>query len=288
MTDTWHAPDDLLVRFVSEPDTVDAISAASIEQHLVSCERCRLAVAGATDPAELDGLWNEIADQIDQRRRPGPVERALSLLKLDPGLARLVAATPALRLQGLIATLLVSIGAAFLARSADSEGPFLALAPLITLGLVALTFAPGTDPGGEIDAATPLHGGALFARRAVVVLIVAGLTLGVASAFLPTGGWTALSWIAPALALSLLALALGTRTSPTVAAVGLGVGWLTLIEIAYLLDRRTTLAHSALFEPTGQLVALAFALAAFIVLYLHRDELDRGLLVADSDLGRFL
>jgi hypothetical protein len=286
-TDTWHASDDLLTRFATQPETVDPVTAASVEQHLVHCEQCRRRVA-IHDTAGLDILWDEIADRIDQRRRPGVVERALQAFRLDPGLARLVAATPALRVQGLIATVVVSIGAAMLARSADSEGPFLALAPLIVLGLVALSFAPGTDPGGEIDAATPLHGGGLFARRAVVVLVVAGVALSVATAFVPSAGWEALGWIAPGLALSLLALALGTRVSPTVAAVGLAVVWLALVQVVYLLDRHTSIAQSVLFEPPGQLVALAVGLAAVVVLYLRREDLDRGLLVAGSDLGRLL
>ena len=184
---TWHADPDLLVRYTAEPAAVDPITASSIEQHLLGCDACRARVADAEAGDELAALWDEIADRID-RRSPSITERMLLRLRMDPGLARLVSATPMLRIQAIVAVFVVSIGAGLLSRAAETDGVFLAMAPLILLASTALAFAPGADPAGEAGHATPLHGSGLFFRRAAIVLSTALTALAIASLTLPEGG----------------------------------------------------------------------------------------------------
>lgn len=286
---TWHAPPELLTRFATEPTSIEPVTASSVEQHLLGCETCRRAVAVATQSEgrhALDSMWAEIIDRVD-RRQPTLSERLLVRLRLDPGLARLVSATPAIRLQALMATLSVSVGAAVVSRQVAADGFFLAVAPLILLVAVALTFVPGADPAGEIEGSTPMHGFGLFWRRAAVVMAGALTSLGVATTLLPGSGWSALAWVAPALALALAALALSTRHPPLVVAVSLAVGWVLLVQLAVLQTHELQLADTALFAPASQLVFGAISLGLLGLLVRWRDDFDRNLTTA-SHTGRFL
>ena len=95
----------------------------------------------------------------------------LGRVGFDEAAARLVAATPALRAAWLAAVALV-VGVVVVAcQAADSDGLFLAIAPLLPLAGVAAVFAPGTEPAGEIGSATPLMGFGLVVRRAELVLV---------------------------------------------------------------------------------------------------------------------
>jgi hypothetical protein len=285
---TWHAPPELLIRFATEPRSVEPVTASSVEQHLLRCERCRRAIAEATPPedhAALDIAWAEIIDRVD-RRHPSLSERLLIRLHLDPGLARLVTATPTTRLQAVIATLSVSMGAAFISRQVGTDGIFLAIAPLVLLAAVALTFVPGTDPAGEIEGSTPMHGFGLFWRRAVVVMSAALGSLGLATTLLAGTGWSALAWVAPALALALAALALSARHSPSVVAGSLALGWVVLVQLTVLRTREIRLADTMLFAPSSQLLFGALALGCLGLLIRWRDDFDRRCTMA-SQIGRF-
>ena len=66
MNTTWHAPSDTLARFARRPESLDEVTASSIEQHLIGCPECRAAVAGAADPMLLRHSWDEVADVIDR------------------------------------------------------------------------------------------------------------------------------------------------------------------------------------------------------------------------------
>ncbi len=286
---TWHAPPELLNRYTTEPPSVGPVTASSVEQHLLGCEICRRAVADATPLEgrdELDSMWAEIIDRVD-RRQPTVSERLLVRLRLDPGLARLVSATPTIRLQALIATLSVSVGAAVVSRQVAAEGIFLAVAPLILLASVALTFVPGADPAGEIEGSTPMHGFGLFWRRAAVVMTGALASLGVATTLLPGSGWSALAWVTPALALALASLALSARHSSAVVAGSLAAGWVLLVQLTVLQPHELRFADTALFAPASQLVFGAISLGCIGLLVRWRDDFDRNLTIA-SHTGRFL
>ena len=145
-TTDWHVPDDLLRRFTDDPGAIDDVTASSIEAHLIQCADCRTRMAASAPAAFVAASWELVADRID-RPSGSMVERLLDRLGLDAGVARLLAATPALRAAGLAAVVGLAVGAAVLSRTSEAEGPFLVLAPLVPLLAVAASFAPASDPG---------------------------------------------------------------------------------------------------------------------------------------------
>lgn len=268
----WHAPRDVLARFAVEPAAVDAATAASVEAHLVACATCRSELARLADPELVAASWEGVADRID-RPRASLLERALELLGVGSGPARLVAATPGLRLSGVAAVIALTALAVVAARNADADGPFLAVAPLVPLAAVALTFAAARDPGGEAGVATAIHGAGLALRRAVAVLALAFSVLGLGALGLPTLGPTPLGWVLPALALASASLALGTwfRIEPVL--VGLAGAWLSGVGVLrYLEGIERPFADSALFAAGGQALALAVALAGIAALGARADR----------------
>ena len=271
-TSAWHAPSEVLTRFAHDPVGVDDATAASIETHLVACDRCRAELARHADPALVVTSWDAVADRID-RPRASLLERVLQFLGARSGPARLVAATPGLRLSGFFAVAGLTALAVAAARHADAAGPFLLVAPLVPLLGVALTFAAASDPGGEAGVATAVHGAGLVVRRAMAVLALAFTVLGIGAIALPELGSTPLGWILPASALALGGLALGTWVRLEVAVSGLVVAWIVgLGVVRYLAGAGRPLADTALFTPMGQGLALAVTVAAIVVLAARADR----------------
>lgn len=272
MITDWHAPADLLARFLEDPNALDDMTASSVEAHLVSCALCRDALTALAGPLVAATSWDAVVDRIDQPRA-SLVERLLRRLGVDGSIARILAATPALRVAGLVAVGTVALGAALLSRGADAAGPFLVLAPLGPLAAVAMAFAPVADPAGEAGIATPLHGFGLVVRRAAAVLSSTFALLATASLAVPALGPSAGAWVLPALALALGAIALSTWTRVEIAAGCLSVGWiLTVVSVRWFGDRQLAYPDTATFGVAGQLIALAFALAATALLLLRRDR----------------
>lgn len=273
MTNTdWHAPPDLLVRFAHDPATVDDMTAASVEAHLVVCADCRGQMTAAASPALVTASWDAIADRIDQPR-PALLERVLRRIGVGNGLGRLLAATPALQGAGLLAICVLAAGAVVLSLTADAEGPFLVLAPLVPLAAVAASFAPAADPAGEAGVATPMHGAGLVVWRTIAVVGVTFGVLGAAALALPDLGSAAAAWVLPALALALGAPALGTWLRVEVAVGVLSGAWLLGVwSVWWLAGRDIPLADSAAFSVTGQMSALAAAVVAATIAATRRDR----------------
>lgn len=269
---SWHAPRDVLTRFAHDPAGVDTATAASVETHLVACAGCRAELARLADPAMTAASWDAIADRID-RPRASLLQRILELVGVSSGSARLAAATPGLRLSGLTAVIGLTALAVVVARHADAHGPFLAVAPLVPLAAVALTFAAAVDPGGEAGVATAVHGAGLAVRRAVAVLVLAFAVLGTGALALPAFGSTPLGWVLPATALATGSLALGTWVRIEIALAGLAGAWATGVGILrYLEGIERPFADVALFSPAGQGLALALTVAGALVLAARADR----------------
>jgi len=273
MTNTdWHAPPDLLARFAHNPAALDDMTAASVEAHLVVCADCRGQMTAAASPALVTASWDAIADRIDQPR-PALLERVLHRIGVGRGLGRLLAATPALQGAGLLAICVLAAGAVVLSLTADAEGPFLVLAPLVPLAAVAASFAPAADPAGEAGVATPMHGAGLVIRRAIAVVGINFGVLGAAALALPDLGPAAAAWVLPALALALGTLALGAWMRVEVAVAVLSSAWLLGVSsVWWLAGRDIPLADSATFSVTGQVTALAAAVAAATIAAARRDH----------------
>ena len=268
----WHAPTAVLVQFARDPVSVDDVTAASVEAHLLACDRCRAAVAGAVPQPRRDASWSAVADAID-RPRTSVLERALLAIGVRSGTARLAAATPGLRASGVAAVAGLTAIAVAAARYVDGGGPFLVAAPLVPLAAVALTFSPVADPGGEAGVATPVHGTALALRRAVAVCAVAFAVLAVGALAVPSLGSAPLGWVLPAAALATGSLALATWVRVELAVGGLATIWVVAIGIVRVIDKAEgPLSDGAPFTTAGQLTTLLLAAIAAVILARRADR----------------
>ena len=269
---TWHADPDVLARFAHDPAGVDDSTAASVETHLLTCDRCRAEVARMADPALAGSSWDAVADRIDRPRVP-LLQGVLQLLGFQSGPARLAAATPGLRLSGLTAVVGLTALAVMAARHLDASGPFLLLAPLAPLAGVVLTFAAATDPAGESGLATAVHGAGLAVRRATAVLVLAFAVLAVGAVTVPSLGSAPLGWVLPASAIAVGSLALGTWVRIEAAVAGLATVWILGVGLVRYVDGfDRPFDETVLFTPTGQGIALALTVAAGLVLAARADR----------------
>jgi hypothetical protein len=167
--------------------------------------------------------------------------------------------------------------AAHLARSMTVPIPLLAIAPLLPLIGVAISFGPRVDPSYELAVVAPLHTFRLLLLRCAAVLSATTALTGLASLAAPEYGPVALGWLAPSLALTLLSLALTPRFGPVAAALGVGLGWLALLAVTV----QSTTGESVLFTAPGQVGLAAGAAAAGMALWKVRAAFD-----TTSHLGR--
>lgn len=268
----WHVPDDVLALFVAGTGDVDDVTAASIEQHLEACGPCQRRTAAATPATDLDHVWAEVADRIDQEgARVG--ERLLRRLGVTTGPARLLAATRALQVGAVVAVASLVAMLVWASRAADTGGVFLALAPIVPTVLVAASFAPGAEPAGECGLATPVYGFGLVLRRAVAVETMAIVVLMVGSLLVPVDGLRAVAWLLPAAALSLGTVAASVRWPAPQAAIALLSVWFAGVAATALTDHSTRLIDAAVFGPAGQLAAAVVIAAAVAVVATHRQVL---------------
>ncbi|MGV9454789.1 zf-HC2 domain-containing protein [Streptomyces sp. NPDC003635] len=260
MTD-WHAPDALVTRYTD--GTLPDPDAWSLEKHLESCPSCatrvsravaataagpvladvREAVLGAaphkhlTSPAESPTSAARLRPSrprwaAPRRRPPSPAESPTPAARLRT--ARLLwAAGPAVRGAWLPALLLVAVGAVVLAYGADFAGArplLLAVAPVVPVAGVALSYGAHADPLHELAAATPSAGLRLVLTRTAVVLAVSLPPLTLAGLVLPSyGAPGAAAWLLPGLALTLASLALGGWLGLRTATAVTGGGWLCAV-----------------------------------------------------------
>lgn len=267
---TWHVAKDDLRAYVRGELAAPVLWAA--DTHLVACATCRAALAEVSDPVALDEGWERLDAELDAPR-PGFLESLLVRIGVPDHTARLLAATPVLRLSWLgavAAVLVMTVVAANSVRASETFTLFLALAPLLPLAGVALSYGPALDPTYEMTVVAPMHGFRLLMIRTLAVLAV-GLGLnGLATLALPSYGLRALAWLLPALALTATGLALTPRLGPVLAPGLVAGGWVAVLVIA---DAQTegTLAP---YTVPGQGVAAAVAVFAVGLLYLGRDRFD--------------
>jgi hypothetical protein len=273
MTAVWHADPEVLARFAAAPAELDDPTASSLEAHLVACARCRAVVTAATDPSLVEQGWQGVADRID-RPRPTLAERVLGRF-LPHHVARVVAATPALRLAWLAAVAAVTAAAVAAARQGGADTPFLLMAPVVPLAGVAVTFGPAPDPAGEVALASPLHGAGLVLWRTAAVMVTSLLVLLPGSLALPGMDLHDVGWVLPALALALAAVALSTWVAPFTATAVAAAGWALTLELAALGGGiESSLARGAVFGPPGQVAFAAVAVLAAAVLAVRHPRLS--------------
>lgn len=143
------------------------------------------------------------------------------------------AAGPAVRGAWAVAVLGVAVAAIVLARFAGFAGArplLLAVAPVVPLAGVALSYGAHADPLHEIAAATPSAGLRLVLTRTAAVLAVSLPLLTVAGLLIPASGAPgAAAWLLPGLALTLASVALAGYTGFRTATAVTGGGWLCAV-----------------------------------------------------------
>lgn len=262
---TWHVSEEDLRAYARAELVAPLLWSA--DTHLAACAECRAALAGVSDPVDLG--WERLDAELDAPR-PGLVEGLLLRLGVADHTARLLAATPVLRRSWLASVVLLLLTTVGVVYSAGSPALFLALAPLLPLAGVALSYGPALDPTYEMAVVSPVHGFRLLMIRTTAVLAT-GLGLnGVATLALPAYGLRALAWLLPALALTATALALTPRLGPLLAPSLVGGVWVAVLAAAQARGEEQLIPFTA----AGQATAAAIAALAVGLLYLVRDRFD--------------
>ncbi|WP_416980802.1 zf-HC2 domain-containing protein [Streptomyces sp. T028] len=243
-TGPWHVSDDLAARYAD--GTLPEADAWSLESHLERCGECAARVSGAVRrfPAPalvLAEVREAVLDDVrqvvvakDVREAAPPTPPAPRARLWSSFLAQaLWAAGPAVRGAWLPAVLLVALGALGLAYGADVEGVrplLLALAPVVPVAGVAVSYGGYADPLHEIAAATPSGGLRLVLTRTAAVLGVSLPLLTVTGLLLPASGAPgAAAWLLPGLALTLASLALSGYVGCRAATAVTCGGWLAAV-----------------------------------------------------------
>lgn len=267
---TWHVAEDDLRAYARGALTQPVLWSA--DTHLAACARCRAVLAEVSDPVSLDEGWERLDAELDAPR-PGLLESLLVRVGVADHTARLLAATPVLRrswLGAVVAVLVITVIATNSVRTSESPAMFLALAPLLPLAGVALSYGPTLDPTYEMAVVSPMHGFRLLMIRTVPVLAAALGLNGLATLALPSYGLRALAWLLPALALTATGLALTPRLGPVLAPSLVGGTWVAVLVVA----RQTTDETLAPYTAAGQGIAAAVAALAAGLFYLGRDRFD--------------
>lgn len=310
----WHLDGDLVDRY--RAGQLPPAAQASVEAHVVVCSACqRLFATGVAGPAKpaaaeaettaeravapatptparattgdpgLDLVWAAIIDELD-RPRPGPAERVLAALGVRPDLARLIAATPALRGAWLLAVALTLAFAVSAARAEGGSGlvPLLLLAPMVPVAGTAAAFGPRFDPVHEIALAAPVHGFRLLLVRSAAVLAT-GVAACALATLLTVGatGWGVLAWVLPSFALTAATLALSTWVPLTTAGAVSAGAWVAAVVVmsGRVGGGRLALRLGAddlldgLLAGDGQLVFAALTVAFLLVATSRRDAFDQ-------------
>jgi hypothetical protein len=270
---SWHVPEEDLRAYARGELAAPALWSA--DAHLGACAACRGVLAEVSDPVALDAGWERLDAELDAPR-VGVLESLLVRFGVAGHTARLLAAAPVLRrswLGAVVAVLLLSVGAGHAVRNGEFPTLFLALAPLLPLAGVALSYGPALDPTYEMAVVAPMHGFRLLMIRTVAVLgVVLGLN-GLATLALPAYGLRALAWLLPALALTATGLALTPRLGPVLAPSLVGGAWVGLLVLAEAL-RAGPEVPLAPFTVAGQGVAALVAALAAGLLFVFRDRFD--------------
>jgi hypothetical protein len=195
--------------------------------------------------------------------------------------ARLVAATPALRQAWLLAgTAMLAVAVLIAQFRSGTVGTvmFVVTAPVVPLIGVALSYGSHGEPAGEVAVVAPYRSFRLVVLRAVVVLVSWLPVAAILALALPTYPAAAVLWFLPALALCSLTLAASTFVDPLPAAAVLVVGWLIAAGLAVRGPRwwpaAELLEQFVAFRPAGQVLLAGVAVAAVVVTLARRTAFD--------------
>jgi hypothetical protein len=270
---SWHVEPKVLQAYAG--GTVDDAHAYSIEAHILECGVCRELLGKQVDGDRLEAMWTEIVDVV-ALPRAGVVERVLLRMGVKDHVARLLTATPSLRLSW-FAGIALALGFAIAAAYTNDRGfvIFLVMAPMLPLAGIAVAYGPGVDPTYEIGLAAPMRSFHLLMVRATAVLATSGAMALVASIALAPPGWALVAWLLPAFGLALTSLALATVISPMRSAVSVSIMWMFGCSAAVMSAVRSPATLQDVFGGV-QLIVAVVALMGGALLYARRDMFEGG------------
>lgn len=280
MSTDWHADTDLMRLYAS--GALDEARTYSLEAHVLSCEECRRLAAGSVradfeDRARMDRVWTDVVDRIEAPR-PGMIERGLIRLGVRGHIARLLAATPSLRLSWFAAEALVlafAVLAAYGSRGAAGNGSgnliFLVVAPLVPLSGVAAAYGPTFDPTFEVGLVAPMRSFSLLLLRASVVLVSSLAIASLAALALPGLDWTVAAWLLPSIGLTAVSVGLATTMSPSRAAGSVMAAWVTLVMASAIRGHDQYLA----FRAPAQFAFFILSCVGAVVVARRRESFER-------------
>jgi hypothetical protein len=270
MTTNWHLDVDELDRYGQ--GRLEGAALWSVEAHLSACSTCREQLSVSASGLGTERVWQRIEVALDQPR-PSPVEWVLLRIGVPEHLARLLVATPALRLSWLTAVALtfgLGVAVGWAGESEQTPIFLLALVPLVAVIGVAAAFGPRVDPTFEIGLVAPFDTFRLLLLRSAAVLTATVALAGMAAFAAPDVGLRTLAWLAPALLLTGVSLALSSVLGPVPAATVAGVIWLVVLASTVRLSANS----SVLFDPSAQAVMGIAAVAAAFAVAVTRGRFD--------------
>ncbi|MGY1742920.1 MULTISPECIES: zf-HC2 domain-containing protein [unclassified Blastococcus] len=258
-------------------------AAASVEAHLLQCAGCRGDLAATAPEAERaahERTWAALGAALDAEPASA-AERVLGRL-LPPHVLRLLVAAPAVRRAWWAAgtaLLALALAASYLGSGTFGTALFVVTAPLLPLAGVALAYGAVDDLAGEVAGTAPYPRFRLLVLRTAAVAAVTLPVTGLLSLALPGGVRPATLWLAPALALCTLTLALSARADPRRVAAVLTLLWLAacwhvLRPARGAPDVDAVLARSLAFRPAGQAALLCVAVLALFVAVTRRTTFE--------------
>lgn len=257
---TWHADETLLARYAhGDPGPA---SAASVEQHLLHCARCRAALSAHVDAPALEAVWLRVRDAVEVPPR-SLTQRLMSSLRVPDADAAVMAAAPALRTSWLLGLLAV-LGFATAAAAWGGSGglaAFLMIAPLAPVAGVVVSYGPRADPLHELSLAAPYPAARVLLLRVAAVLATSMPVALLGGLLLPDPGWLVVAWLLPALAFTLTVLAASRWVDPVTGGVVLALAWTALVAARTVRSSVLTLV-----APPVQPLYLALAAVAAAVL----------------------
>jgi hypothetical protein len=202
----------------------------SVEQHVLACARCRAEVAELVPATSLTTVWDAVLAEVEVPRA-SRIERALKRVGLSQSDTMVLSTAPVLR-TAWVAALIAILSFSLLAALEGGDGAlvvFLAIAPLIPVGGVALAYGPAADPSYEAVLVTPYPMIRLVLLRTAAVLTTSmPITVGV-GLVLPISTVAALAWLLPAAGFTAGVLTASAWVEPEFGAIAIALSWLVAV-----------------------------------------------------------